>query len=52
MPKVIHRNVGGPAFAIGPLEIPPMLTEVDRFRFRTGSGGELWTELEGLNGTE
>ena len=52
MPEVIDGNACGPAFAIGPREIPSMLAEVDGFGFRTSSGSRFWADLEPLNRTQ
>ena len=52
MPEVINVNVRGPAFTIGPREIPSMLADVDGFGFRASGGSEFWADLEALNRTQ
>ena len=49
MPEVIDGNACGPAFAIGPREIPSMLADVDGFGFQAIGGSESWADLEVLN---
>jgi len=49
MPEMIDGDVRGPAFTIGPREIPSVLADVDGFGFRASSGSESGADLEVLN---
>ncbi len=52
MPEVIHRDVGGRAFAMGPGEVAAMLADVDSFCFGTGCGGSCVTIFGKLDRAE
>src|SRR6267142_894044 len=50
MPEVIHRDVGGRAFPIGPWEATAMLTDMDGLRFGTGCSGSCETTFGSPDG--
>lgn len=52
MPEMIDSDVRGPAFTIGPREIPSVSADVDGFGFRAGGGSDFWAGLEVLNRTQ
>lgn len=49
MPEVIHRDVGGLTFPMGPWKVTAMLADVDGLRFGTGCGGSFETTFGKLD---